>query len=546
MRILSIAIAVLLLACQAALAADQPLSFTGPPDTRYRELNCKVYFYHAVIQDFPDENGRPAMPEGFNWLADLQSQGEMFADTGIVEWSDAVDQMDEGRQFYWRNSRFNCIINYEWEFVEEPVLRSSIANDEGPYHSPVDHPAYGDDRDNYDGLFQIYRLFQYDAETKHLQRVPGGGGFTWGAEAETGKCGWSWWAHPPRGHYCGSDWLMVHEFGHQLDSLFEQSGHPEVWFNHLAPELSNTGRFGEHFDANSFILRRIRETDWEDLAWGRMLEFVDDDGDFVPLNTPYFHNSVIPFDYHFAPYTDPYDENVDTDNDGVDDRTELLASNGNAEGHGENLNRNAQIQDPEDKDTDSDGLPDGEDPYPTLWNFDSVPEARSGNVGKIICGGLRDEDSLRVDLMYVEETRLEIWLHTSAVEWEAGRRFKLMLDLDNNGWFEGNDNYRFIINREGIEQAARHECPENVDWPSENRSFMEDARFEGVELMQSWLDGDTGRIVVHLILGCEQFNELGAVPGEMIGINAGIAPAGAKRFEMFTEPNTLLPVELRR
>ena len=32
----------------------------------------------------------------------------------------------------------------------------------------------------------------------------------------------------------------------------------------------------------------------------------------------------------------------------------------------------------------------------------------------------------------------------------------------------------------------------------------------------------------------------------MIGINAGIAPEGAKRFEMFTEPNTLLPVELRR
>src|SRR5690606_37254619 len=125
-------------------------------------------------------------------------------------------------------------------------------------------------------------------------------------------------------------------------------------------------------------------------------------------------------------YTDPYDEDVDTDKDGVDDRTELLASNGNAEGHGENLNRNALIQDPENQDTDRDGLLDGEDPYPTLWNFDSVP-AQSGNVGRIICGATDAEESFRVDLMYVEETQLEIWLHTSKDEWEAGRRFKLML-----------------------------------------------------------------------------------------------------------------------
>ncbi|MEZ5338205.1 MAG: hypothetical protein R3F46_08040 [bacterium] len=546
MRHFSIMIAMLLLSCQAALAADQPLSFTGPPDTRYRELNCKVYFYHAVIQDFPDENGKPAMPEGFDWLADLQSQGEMFADTGIVEWSDAVDQMDEGRQFYWRNSRFNCIINYEWEFVEEPVLRSSIANDEGPYYSPVDHPAYGDDRDNYDGLFQIYRLFQYDAATKHMQRVPGGGGFTWGADAETGKCGWSWWAHPPRGHYCGSDWLMVHEFGHQLDSLFEQSGHPEVWFNHLAPELSNTARFGEHFDANAFILRRIRETDWEDLAWGRTLEFVDDDGDFVPLNTPYFHNTEIPFDYHFAPYTDPYDEDRDTDHDGVDDRTELLASNGNREGHGEERSWFMPIQDPEDQDTDGDGLLDGEDPYPTLADFDSIPSAESGMTGLINCGPAADADSFSLELQYTLEQKLEIWLSTSALEWEQGRRFKLMLDLDNNGWFVGNDNYRFLVNRDGIEQAARNLCPESIEHPTEDREFMDAAPFKGLTLQESWLDGDSGRVIVKLTLDCALFNELGAVPGEMIGINAGIAPAGAKRFEMFTEPNTLLPVELRR
>ncbi|MCB1219727.1 MAG: hypothetical protein H7A35_11735 [Planctomycetales bacterium] len=546
MRTFLTTVAIMLLCLSTAVAAEQPQSFVGQPDTRYRELSTKVYYYHAVINDFPDEDGNPAMPDGFDWMADLKAQGELFAEHGIWEMSDAVDQMDEGRLFYWRNSRFNCIINYDWEFINEPVLRSTIANEEAPYHSPVDHPAYGDDRYNYDGLFQIYRLFQYNPETRHMERVAGGGGFTWGADAETGQCGWSWYAAPPRGHYCGSDWLMVHEFGHQLDSLFEQSGHPELWFNHLAPELSNTARFGEHFDANSFILRRIRESDWEDLNWGQMKEFTDDDGDFIPLETPFFHNTEMPFDYFFEPYTDPDDSNADTDGDGVDDRTELLASNGNREGHGEVLSGHMKMQDPEDPDTDGDGLLDGEDPYPCVADFDSIPSAESGSTGVIDCGPAGADDAFSVELQYTLEQKLEIWLSTSALEWEAGRRFKLMLDLDNNGWFVGNDNYRFVINKEGIEQAARNICPESIEHPSEDRAFLDAAPFKGVELLESWLDGDSGRVTVKLTLDCELFNELGAVPGEMIGINAGIAPEGAKRFEMFTEPNTLLPVELRR
>jgi hypothetical protein len=596
MRFTLIILVKLLLFSQAALATGQPDSFIGQPDNRYSELDCKVYYYHAVVMDFPAEDGTPAMPEDFDWLADLDAQGELVAQKGKAEWNDAIGQMDAGRLFYWRNSRFNCLINYEWEFSEEPILRSSIASEEAPYHSPVDHPAYGDDRLNYDGLFQIYRLFQYDAETGHMQRVPGGGGFTWGADAETGECGWSWYAAPPAGHYCGVDWLMVHEFGHQLDSLFEQSGHPELWFNHLAPELSNTARFGEHFDANSFILRRIREKDWENLKWGETQVFADNDKDGVPANGIYQIQShdwfyaekpdkavdkaiddirqTDPFSGSFdlvsfnAPIADPYsfgygigqtyhllpvipvadydDNNVDSDQDKVSDLDELLASNGIYYGHGEVLSTHGLLQDPSNPDTDGDGLWDGDDPYPTIANFDSVHAVDDNLESLIHCGPANAADSFSVQLQYTLESQLEIRLTTSLEEWNNGRRFKLMLDLDNNGWFVGSDNYRFLINRDGFEQAARNVCPESIEHPSEDREFLEADRFDGIELLSIDTESIPGRVLVILTVGCEQFHELGAVPGEMLGINAGIAPAGAKRFEMFMEPNTLLPVELRR
>ena len=134
-----------------------------------------------------------------------------------------------------------------------PRLHSTIGMADAPYYSPVDAPAYGDARKHFDGLVQIAVLYAYDKETGGLKRIKGGGGFTWGCDNAQRLCGWSWWAATTADNVCGNDWLMVHEFGHQLDSLFEQSGHPEFWFNHIALREGNIARYSEHFDANAYI-----------------------------------------------------------------------------------------------------------------------------------------------------------------------------------------------------------------------------------------------------------------------------------------------------
>lgn len=532
-----------------ANAAAWPDNWLGPPDNSYRSLRVKVFYYGAVIHDLPDSEGNPALPEnGTDWLISLSKKSDQTSDARNSELERVKVEMEEASRFFWRNTRFNLALDLDWEIDSDPRLRSSIASTEAPYYSPVDHPAYSDMRNEYDGLVQIMVMYRHNKVTGELERVRGGGGFTWGLDAETGECGWSWWAACTEDNACGSDWLMVHEFGHQIDSMFEQSGHPEFWFNHLAPLEGNVARFGEHFDANSYILRRVPEADWHDLKWGEMLMFNDQDDDDVPDSDDYLLSLNLE--------TDPDPASFDTDGDGLSDFAEFMATNGNRNGHGERLHPGCWSINEIDPDPDFDGLTDGTDPYPFIFGLSSIPHysesteflpasmvaGMSGSYNNIWPFECRlsysgntdwenepvDDNSLSIDILP--------WTYAEAELIE----FKLMLDLDNDGWFTGTDNYQIMIENGRVSKLIQHQAGSNTEWP---QAVELDHSAHGLELT-GYTDKQIDR-TVKLKLDQQYFPELAAKPGEMIGFNIGIRTAGEAWFYMLAEPNTLVPLELR-
>ena len=588
MRNLALAIfglASLLAGANPVIAAEWPSTRLGPADTSFRTLRIGVYYYGAVLHDLPDEQGAYPLPladadqsaAGFDissignadpaaaaseqpqpataeaWLELMAALPELTPEAMEGEYQRVRFELDEAARFYWRNSRFNCALDYEWIPSFTPCLRSTIAAADAPYYSPVDHPAYADARERYDGLLQIMVLYVFDKQTQQLKRVKGGGGFTWGADGAKHLCGWSWWAACSADNVCGSDWLTVHEFGHQLDSVFDQSGHPEFWFNHLALSEGNVARFGEHFDANAFILRRVPERDWLDLQWGELRSYQDADRDTVPDSELYLAELGL--------LTDPDPAAPDSDGDGLLDFEEYMASNGNRLGHGDRLFPALKPCDPLDRDSDSDGVPDGADLLPGWPAPDSIPglsqnapgaplqvlmtntpEGLDFGVGLSYCPDLwSDEDGT---LTYGYFTIDVYWGRSSTQVVEdsvPAYSAKIMLDLQNNGWFAGDDNYRIELDSSGVQRVVHCLAASATEWP---RDELADSVKDGIRITQispiaTYAHG------VSLQLKRDQLPELVTKPGTVLGINVGIKRAKEPWYYMLADPNTLLPLELR-
>lgn len=546
-RLLCAALCAVLLALPA-WSAEWPGRALGAPDNAYRVLRIGVFYYGAVLHDLPDEQGVAPLPEGTDWLAQLAALPELTPEAMQAEQQRIAGELGEAARFYWRNSRFNCAFDYTWINDFTPRLRSTIAGADAPYYGPQCAPAYPDAMKQYDGLCQIMVLYSYNKETGNLQRIKGGGGFTYGCDLAQRTCGWSWWAACPADNVCGSDWLMVHEFGHQLDSLFDASGHPEFWFNHLALSEGNVARFGEHFDANAYILRRALEADWLDLKWGNLRHFADADGDGLPASDPWFIQRGLA--------TDPADHDPDADDDGLSDYREYMASNGNRFGHGDRLHPALQACDPLNPDSDSDGTPDGADPLPMFPGSEYIPRRVANAAFVPNYFALADEQQglgYAVELGYVPDRwdeeaerevagQLDIMLYwgqpgTPNVE----REFKLMLDLQNNGWFAGDDNYRITVDANGVTKVVQTLAASAVDWPRDDAAAIDPAAL-GCEQLAAPGQYAHG---VKLTLTKAMLKELALKPGAEIGFNAGLRNITEPWYYMLADPNSLLLLELR-
>jgi hypothetical protein len=545
MRILPTALAFALAWCCAAQAAEWPTNWLGNPDSNYRVLRIGVFYHAAVLRDMPGEDGQPVLPgDPQAWLAKLAARPELTQTAMEEEFARVQAELMANRQFYWRNSRFNLLLDFDYNIEYTPRQHSEIAGADAPCYSPVDCPFYGDARQRYDGCLQIKVYYQYDATSGDLKRVSAGG-WTSGASDDLTQCGWSWWLAPELDSAAGSDWLFCHEFGHQLDSLFARSGHPEHWFNHLAPAEANQARFGEHFDCMSYILRRTPEADWNDLKWGEARTFTDADGDHVPDMDDYLAG--------FDVECDPDPTRVDTDGDGLTDYWEFMADNGNYKGHGQVLYPQLRFTDPQDPDTDGDGLLDGADPLPWLpmpsaipsygaphWSDAATPEPLA-SPAMLELATPSGEYAFRLELCAEREQAFEIKLQWGKPGDAADYEMQFMLDFDNDGWFTGDDNYRIRFNAEQVTLFRQNRCTSYIDGPVES-----DAGLAAADLHFTQIVPSAGyQHAATLRLPCAQFPALAAKPGEEIGLSFGLRKPGAAWFYVISDPNALVPFYLR-
>ncbi len=432
-------------------------------------------------------------------------------------------QLREAVKFYWIHSGMRLFLDLSIIVVRDSLSRTELYGQESWYPPKEDILRKyllknSMDIRSFSGILFLTCSQQMDA-TGALVLAGKGGAFTNGVG--TGKgFGISWWDVTRAGHNAGNNWLMVHEFNHQLDDIFMVSGYPEYWFNHISPTIGTAAKFGEHFDANAYILRLVPESEWYDLKYTTLGMTRDSDGDGIPDNDP-----DLPLD---EVRLGSDSTNADTDGDGVSDLDEVLSANWVREGWGEiyaglfpNLRR---------RDSDGDGIDDLHDPYPC---YPFTPEIRHGELKKFA-----ESPDRKVSLSAgwtAEELRFKF---------RSDRKFsvKLMIDAGNDGWFMGRGNILITIGPGRVAPTVQVLNAADPDrWPFSDPSLAERVHVES--------SLGAGGESIELSLRGDDALELDYHDGKRIGLSAGFVdetnPA-EKRYSDFFEPNRLVSVTLRK
>lgn len=441
-----------------------------------------------------------------------------------------LDEIKDGRRFYWINSGMRLHLDMDFFVVEQPMNLGEVFQD-SPYHPPVEGMAerilagQGADLADYESIYYVVAACDYEPETQTWDMRGAGGAFTNGV-GWNGQYGRSWWFATRPGHAAGNNWLVVHEFHHQLDELFLLSGYPDYWFNHFSPHIGTGGDFGEHFDGNAAILRDWPADAWFDLDYGTLRFAADADMDGIPDDAP-----DLPMDEQRLG-SNPHKH--DTDSDGVSDLAELAFSNWITDGWGETYAAPTPFPNLTRPDSDSDGLQDGLDPYP-LYPFTS--EIQPGDVGFSLIGATTDRRvPYRAEAAWdTDSLRLRI----SAPE---GRPVRLLLDANADGWFAGRDNVEFKL---ATDATLHAEVNVFHAGRADRWATMEPALMPALSF--SWRCLEDG--VYQLAIARAPHLGLHLDAGEVIGLNLGVGLPGyeqthRKRYLTIHEPNRFIDFTL--
>ncbi len=381
---------------------------------QYSNLPILVLAYRTVCyRDVYPVDSHPDVPDG-RTLTDEELES---LDSCVLRF----------REFFWRNS--SCRLHLEAKLaVVEDTLWLAELGDEDPYWlSPNERVTADVEREaerrgwrpeELAGVIASYAWLNYkdeDAGIRITQAV-GGGTNVVPAPWKLGQTsGYSGNPFPPGSR---QDWLMVHEFHHQLDALLALSGHPE--YPHADTPWQLEGRFGEDYSFNAAIIRSLPPREWLTVDWGTIRETPDGDNDGLPDRDP-----LLPRDEERLG-SDP--RKIDTDNDGLSDLAELMM--GFLRG-----------TDPLLPDTDQDGRPDLADPSP-MWAIDNNCRRATPTLDGVIGDDEWHElAELHADRLHGrvymgwsdQELLLAASLSDSAsVDWK--------IDSSGDGWFHGTDN----------------------------------------------------------------------------------------------------------
>lgn len=462
------------------------------------------------------------------------------------------EEFRKGALFYWTNSHMRCFLDVTVIVINEP-LESKDIYDGSEYRFPLaedvkkrlagqgfepqgSNPITGDTR-RVAGLLHAVLEQVWDEKTQKWRYSGRGGGFTVGPDIY--GAGVSWWQATPGDAGSDNEWLMVHEFHHDLDAMFAFSNKPgeDYWFNHPSPTENNVARLGEHYDDNAYILRRWKPLDkWFQFNYGEVKSAVDADEDGFPDDDP-----SLPLDekrFGSSP------EKADTDGDGLTDLREAMAWNGVNRGLGETFMTGHFYPDPDDPDPDGDGLSDGDDPYPLYPIDPHIPMKAVTIDGKMSDGewakvaDIKDE---RVNgTVFLQWDELKNLYFAFVTDKPSGA--KIMIDAYDDGWYTGRDNLKVIVDKDGkVTDAILTDAMGVGEWPKDRKDFVKKEDIKAAT-------GKVGdKFLLEIGIPRNHWTGFSLLPCQIVGLNVGVKPDDGKPFTVVVfEPHTLVQVRLMK
>jgi hypothetical protein len=423
-------------------------------------LLCMVYRTISYRDKYPREQF-PQVPDGRTL-----SEGEVASLKKAVEFN---------REFYFRNSSCRLVLDVDFYVVDDTLWLHEVGDVDPYWLAPNERVTrdyetavrhFGKQPKDYAGLICPYAWLNYPARRTSALRDPSktdnisirqayGGGTNgvpapWKYGTTTGYTG-----NPFQDLFSRQDWLITHEFHHQLDALMDASGFPEYYHADLPWKMP--GRFGEDFDFNAHIIRNAPLDSWLNLKFGKLSQTPDVDHDGVPDDDP-----SLPFDEKRLG-GNPHLK--DTDGDGLSDLQEVMAGTS----RGTALNN---------VDTDGDGLSDAVDPEPLYAANPAIKKLdRPENLQSTLFASLSATDMTAQTFLRWDEQYLYFKTNTN-----KAANLLLQIDADGDGWFHGFDNYQIRVMNNGdsswVADYYLRDCSSWTESPKDRRDILKIANLQ--------------------------------------------------------------------
>lgn len=379
-------------------------------------------------------------------------------------------------EFFYRNSSCAVVLDFDI-FVVDDTLRLREVGPSDPYWlGPAGRVTRDFERaaasfrrspEYYNGLIVPYAWLNHPPrrtsalrdpsreDTLTIRQMYGGGTYgvpaPWAYGATSGYTG-----NPFQDRFSRQDWLITHEFHHQIDALMEAAGYAD--YHHADQPWKMAGEFGEDFDFNAAIIRAAGREPWLALRAGQVVAVADADADGLPDDDP-----SLPFDERRL---GSRPDLADTDADGLSDLAEVTAG----------IERGA---DPRSSDTDGDGTPDGSDSTPLNPVDTRLRRTTAG-------GGPTGDDRLRTPFaggtggtlffLSADDSALHAGVAVPPDSAARGCGFLLQIDAAGDGWFHGFENTQVRIRWTGdsirVQDYYLRDCSSWSDPPQDRKDIL--------------------------------------------------------------------------